>query len=178
MDYLHVQGVKPHARIQEFLSGGVQVSLTKKALTTIFFFLVLSLFYRRQMVNFKEIYHFSRFQRASNIFQGGGGGSYCLFSIETHITCDFQGGGGGVRTPCPPLWIRTNVFLFQMQGPGTCIVCAGHILRRYYLCGGHYSKNCIQKVHGGKFSGLFLNSGFWGWLSTESQPQNAELGRL
>ena len=25
------------------------------------------------MVNFKEIYHFSRFQRGSNIFQGGGG---------------------------------------------------------------------------------------------------------
>ena len=28
------------------------------------------------------------------------------------------------------------------------------------------------------FSGLFLNSGFWGWLSIESQPQNPELGRL
>ena len=27
-----------HARIQEFLSGGVQVSLTKKALTFVFFF--------------------------------------------------------------------------------------------------------------------------------------------
>ena len=26
------------------------------------------------MVNFKEIVHFSRFQRESNIFQGGGGG--------------------------------------------------------------------------------------------------------
>ena len=76
-----------HARIQEFSSGGgggVQVSLTKKALTTFFcFFLVLSLFYRSQMVNFKEIYHFSRFQRGSNIFQGGGGGSNF-----------FQGGGG------------------------------------------------------------------------------------
>ena len=24
----------------------------------------------------------------------------------------------------------------------------GHILRRYYLCGGHYSKFCLQKVHG------------------------------
>ena len=53
---------------------GVQVSLTKKALTTFFFFfffLVLSLFYRSQMVNFKEIYHFLRFQIV--IFQGGGG---------------------------------------------------------------------------------------------------------
>ena len=26
------------------------------------------------MVNFKEIYHFLRFQKGSNIFQGGGGG--------------------------------------------------------------------------------------------------------
>ena len=50
------------------------------------------------MVNFKEIYHFSRFQRESNFFQGG---SNCLFPIETHMTCDFPG-GGGVRTPCPP----------------------------------------------------------------------------
>ena len=57
--------------------GGVQVSLANKALTTFFlyFLLVLSLFYRSQMVNFKEIYHFSRFQqRGSNIFHGGGGG--------------------------------------------------------------------------------------------------------
>ena len=58
------------------------------------------------MVNFKEtyqIYDFSRFQRVSNIFQGGGGGggptfsrggSNSLFPIETHITCDFPGGGG------------------------------------------------------------------------------------
>ena len=64
-----------------------------------FFFLVLSLFYRSQIVNFKEIYHFSRFQRGSNIFQGGSnffqGGSNWLFPIETHVTCDFPGGGGG-----------------------------------------------------------------------------------
>ena len=55
------------------------------------FILVLSLFYRRQMVNFKENYQFSRFLRGSNIFRGGGGiqlfpggggGSNCLFPIE------------------------------------------------------------------------------------------------
>ena len=40
----------------------------KKALTTIF--LVFSLFYRRQMVNFKEISRFSRLQMGSNFFQG------------------------------------------------------------------------------------------------------------
>ena len=40
----------------------------KKALTTIF--LVLSLFYRSQMVNFEEIYRFSRLQMGPNFFQG------------------------------------------------------------------------------------------------------------
>ena len=56
------------------------------------------------MVNFKEIYHFSRFQRVSNIFEGGptfSRGSNCLFSTETHIACDFPG-VGGVRTPVSP----------------------------------------------------------------------------
>ena len=61
------------------------------------------------MVNFEENYHFSRFQRGSNIFEGGGGGwggptfsrgSYFLYPIETHITCDFPGGS---ETPDPPL---------------------------------------------------------------------------
>ena len=72
-------------------------------------FLVLSLFYYSQMVDFEEKYHFSRFQRGSNTIKGGGGptfsrwGSNCLFPIETQITCDFP---GGVRTPFS-LWIRT-----------------------------------------------------------------------
>ena len=77
---------------------GVQVSLTKKALT---FFWV---FFSPQLINGQFRRNLSRFQRGSNIFQRGGvqlfpGGSNCLFPIETHITCDFP---GGVRTPCPP----------------------------------------------------------------------------
>ena len=78
----------------------------KKALTTIF--LVFSLFYRSQMVNFKEIYRFSRLQMGSIFFPRGSiffqGVSNCLFPIETHLICDFP---EGVRIPCPPLWIRT-----------------------------------------------------------------------
>ena len=60
--------------------GGGHVNLIKKnTLTALFvcffyFFLVLGLFYRSQMVNFKEKYHFSRFRRGSKFFQGGGGG--------------------------------------------------------------------------------------------------------
>ena len=64
---------------------GVHVNLTKKlrqrSLSVVFaFFLVPSLFYRYQMVNFKEKY-FSRFRRGSNFSRGG----------PTFI----QGGGGG-----------------------------------------------------------------------------------
>ena len=50
-----------------------------------------SLFYRNQIVNFKEIYHFSRFQRGSNIFQGGptfsrGGRGSALGAMCKHMS--------------------------------------------------------------------------------------------
>ena len=88
---------------RNFRQGG-QGQSDKKALTTFFFFfLILSLFYRSQMANFKEIYHFSRLQRRVQHFPGGvqlfPGGFICLFPIETHITCDFPEGG---PDPCPP----------------------------------------------------------------------------
>ena len=49
--------------------GGGPGQSNKKSSDNVF--LVLSLFYRSQMVNFRETYRFSRFQRGSNIFQGG-----------------------------------------------------------------------------------------------------------
>ena len=56
-----------HARIQEFLpGGGVQARLPENSI-----FLVLNLFYSFTMVYFKQNYNFPRFQRGSNIFQGG-----------------------------------------------------------------------------------------------------------
>ena len=42
-------------------------------------------------------------QSGSNT-SSGGGGIQMLVSIETHITCDFPGGG---PDPLSPLWIRT-----------------------------------------------------------------------
>ena len=57
-----------------FSSGGPGQSDRKRPDNV--FFLVLRLFYRSQMVNFEENYHFSRFQRGSNIFQGGGGPTF------------------------------------------------------------------------------------------------------
>ena len=63
------------------------------------------------MVNFKEIYHFQGSREVQH-FQGGEGPiAYSL--LETHITCDFPG-GGGVRNPCPPLWIRTLSTTYYM----------------------------------------------------------------
>ena len=55
------------------------------------------------MTNFKEIYHLRGVQHFPGgptfSMGGGGGGSNCLFPIETHITCDFPGVSG---PPVPP----------------------------------------------------------------------------
>ena len=59
------------------------------------------------MVNFKEIYHFSRFQRGYYIFQGGGGffqgggGVQLLIPYRNPYNLSFS--RGGVQTPVPPL---------------------------------------------------------------------------
>ena len=57
------------------------------------------------MVNFKESIIFQG-SRGGKHLPGGvqlfPGGSNCLFPIETHITCDFPGGGGGSRPPLDP----------------------------------------------------------------------------
>ena len=63
-----------HERIQEFSSGGGGgggggggPGQSDKKSSDVFFCFFLS----PQLINFKAIYHFSRFQRGSNIFQGG-----------------------------------------------------------------------------------------------------------
>ena len=62
------------------------------------------------MVNFKENYHLTRFQGVQ-LFPGwgGGGGSNCLFPIETHITCDFPGGSGPPVPPLDPHFYNNNL---------------------------------------------------------------------
>ena len=59
------------------------------------------------MVNSKENYHFLGSRGGPTFSKGGGvqlfpggGGSNCLFPVETHKPCDFPGGGSG--TPVPP----------------------------------------------------------------------------
>ena len=89
--------------------GGVQVRLAKKALTLFFFSPQLILQksngqFQRNLSFFmvpEGVQHFPgggpTFSRGGG---GGGGGSNSLFPIETHITCDFPGGGSG--PPVPP----------------------------------------------------------------------------
>ena len=69
-----------HARIQEFSSGGggVQVNLTKKALTTVFFSPQLILLksnglFQRKLSFFKVPEGVQHFPGGSIFFQGGGG---------------------------------------------------------------------------------------------------------
>ena len=51
----------------------------------------------------------------------------------------------------------------------------GRVSRTYSsLTNGLFHLFGCALFHGWKVSGLFLNSGFWGWLSTASHPQNAE----
>ena len=89
---------------------GVQVNRTKKALTTCFFLSSASFTEVKWLISKKTIiFQGSRgggvqhFPEGVQLFAGG---SNCLFPIETHITCDFPGGGGS-GPPVPPLWIRT-----------------------------------------------------------------------
>ena len=60
------------------------------------FFLVLGVFYRSQMVNFKEKNHFSRFRRGSKFSRGGGGGGQLLTPYRNPNNLWFS---RGVRTP-------------------------------------------------------------------------------
>ena len=96
--------VKSMCGSRNFRQGGVQVRLTKKALTFFFFFgpqLILQKSngqFQRNLSFFKVPEGVQHFPGGSNFFQGGGG-SNCLFPIETHITCDFPGGSG---PPVPP----------------------------------------------------------------------------
>ena len=84
---------------------GVQVSLTKKS-SDVFFSPQLIL--QRSNGQFQRNLSYFKVPKGVQHFPGGfqlfPGGSNCLFPIETHITCDFPGGG---PDPLSPLWIRT-----------------------------------------------------------------------
>ena len=90
-----------------------------------FFFFLVNLFYslqggsncfstnmyRENLYSSKDPEGNQHFTRGIQLFPGGGGGVQMLISIETHITCDFPGGGSG---PLIPLWIRTRCLKLYM----------------------------------------------------------------
>ena len=96
-------------------AGGVQTQITEKTLIRVFFvgfFLQLYFFYGSKGSKHLSgggggatfYYYFFFFWRG-----GRGWGVQILISIETYITCDFSGGGGGESGPPIPLWIRAWV---------------------------------------------------------------------
>ena len=96
-----VIGVKSdlnHARIQDISSGGGPFQSDKKSSYHVF--LVLSLFYRSQMVNLQKSIIFQGSRGGPTISRGGG--SNCLFPIVTPIACDFPGGSGPPVSPLDP----------------------------------------------------------------------------
>ena len=91
--------------------GGVQAQLPENSSDTIFFKSSTNFTVLQRVSNgyLKENYNFSKVSEwvqhfpggggggwgvGSNFFQRGGGGVQLLIKIETHITCDFPGGGG------------------------------------------------------------------------------------
>ena len=89
--------------------GGVQFSLTKSSDNAFF---SPQLILQKSNGQFQRNLSFFKVPEGVKLFpwlggptiaRGGGGGSSCLFPIETHITCDFPGGGGfGPPAPPPP----------------------------------------------------------------------------
>ena len=68
---------------------------------------------------------------------GGGGGFNCLFPIETHITCDFPGGGVGPLSPPPPpldpLHFHTDIFISSEGFPLQCILAPLSDIPMFYI---------------------------------------------
>ena len=85
-----------------FVRGAGSRSVCQKKAPTFFFCFV---FFSPQLILQKSNGQFQRnlsFFKVPKGVQHFPGGSNCLFPIETHITCDFPGGGSGPLSPPPP----------------------------------------------------------------------------
>ena len=89
----------------------------KKTLRALFvsccFFLVLGLFYRRQMVNFKEKKSFFKVLEGVQIFPGGGGGELLIPYRNPSNLWFSRGGGSGPPAPPPPSGSALGCDLFS-----------------------------------------------------------------
>ena len=102
-----------------FFSGGGGAGMGVHDGQRIFFYFhfVPNLFYSlsRGSTTFPRIQRgltFSRRGGGPTFSREGGGGVLIIISKETHITCDFLG-GGGVRTPYPPSGSAHAKFQFR-----------------------------------------------------------------
>ena len=87
-------------------AGGVQTQITEKTLIRVFFvgfFFATIFFYGSKGSKHLSGGGVQLFIIIIIFFFFWGGGVQILISIETYITCDFSGGGGGVRTTYPSL---------------------------------------------------------------------------
>ena len=129
-----------HARIQEFSPGGVQVSLTKISSDKVFFLFYIFFFSSRLILQksnsqFQRNLSFFKVPEGVQHFPGGGGplfpgGVQLLIPYRNPYNLWFS---RGVRTPCPPLWIRTWIwFGLSINGlvtdGNTKLCCRGFIL--------------------------------------------------
>ena len=105
------------------LVRGVQVRLTKKALTTFLFFFSPQLILQKSNGQFQRNLSFLKVPEGVQHFQGGGSnffqgrGSNCLFPLETHITCDFPGGPDPLSPPLDPHWQCSAADEAQTRNP-------------------------------------------------------------
>ena len=99
-----------------FVRGGPGQSDKKKVLTTFFFFFLSSAYFTEVKWSVSRKLSFFKVPEGVQHFPGGGptfsrgGGSNCLFPIETHITCYFPGGGGGPDPLSPPPSVSPSQF--------------------------------------------------------------------
>ena len=77
-------------------------------------------FFRRKLSFFKVPEGVQYFPGGGGPTFSRGGGSNCLFPIETHITCDFPGGGGS-GPPVPPLDPHLLVFICRSFHFNICL---------------------------------------------------------
>ena len=115
------------------------------------------------------------FPGGSNFFQGV---FNCLIYIETHLICDFP---GEVRTPCPPLWIRTwcSPHSFMVKATIHYLIWAWQTLidrRMYhpfiviYLIISVYYRN-LRCFNRWQLYILFNNVSYFGWSLTNHWPR-------
>ena len=91
---------------------------------------------------------------------------------KAHWKCFFLMEKLGIEPATPGLQVicLSPTPRWQTKNKKTFYICMCHTILTWYVT--------LPNNKSISFSRLFLNSGFWGWLSVKSQPQNPEFGRF